>query len=81
MLKLSLIVMQHTIELLKHAKANLAVLNCVGQVLNTAEEIDMKRRKINNKLIHKMMRVLVLDEQEASMRLMVRTSGICRSGY
>lgn len=62
---------QTTIELMKDVEAVQAALKRIGDIPHTVEEINTKRRKINNKLIKRMMLVLIHDDQEDAMRLMV----------
>ena len=76
----SLIRLQHTIDLLKAPTATQATLKRAGHIPASAAEIQIKHRKINSKLIHKMIQVLVLEEQEPSMRLMVSRRSTYRSG-
>jgi hypothetical protein len=54
----------------KDARAAQAILQRAKDPRSTPADIDDRRRKINNKLIGKLMQALVL-EYEASTRLMV----------
>jgi hypothetical protein len=54
----------------KDTKAAQAILKRAKDARSTPADIDDRRRKINNKLIGKLMQALVL-EYEASTRLMV----------